>query len=91
VLAGRRRRRQARPGGRRHRAAAAPGRRRHEQTGRERYAAWQKKPREFFQQPQPESEDGQQKWQQAYEALDKEREAFATEESTGFVWLLRGK
>jgi FG-GAP-like repeat len=62
-----------------------------EKTGREKYAAWQKKQQEFFKQPQPESEDGQQKWQAAYEALEKEREAFATEESTGFVWLLRGK
>ncbi len=31
------------------------------------------------------------KWQQDYEALEKEREAFATEDMTGFVWLLRGK
>lgn len=62
-----------------------------EKTGRAKYAAWQKKQQEFFKQPQPEGEDGQQKWQAAYEALEKEREAFAMEESTGFVWLLRGK
>jgi FG-GAP-like repeat len=62
-----------------------------EKTGREKYAAWQKKQQDFFKQPQPEGEDGQQKWQQTYEALEKELEKFAKQESTGFVWLLRGK
>jgi hypothetical protein len=56
---------------------------------RTRLAAWRKKQQEFFQQPQPEGEDGQKKWQQQYEALEKERDTFARQDTTGFVWLLR--
>ena len=38
-----------------------------------------------------ESSEAMKKWQEGYEALEKEREQFAKEESTGFVWLFRGK
>lgn len=62
-----------------------------EADARQKFLAWSKKQAEFFQQPQAETEDGMKKWQQDYQALEKEREAFATEDMTGFVWLLRGK
>ena len=58
---------------------------------RTKHAAWQKKQSAFFQQPQDSSEAGQKKWQEGYQALEKERDAFLTEEQTGYVWLLRGK
>jgi hypothetical protein len=55
------------------------------------HAAWSKKQRAFFQQPSGDGDDAQRKWQEGYEALEKERDAFVTEERTGYVWLLRGK
>jgi hypothetical protein len=58
---------------------------------RTKHAAWQKKQMAFFQQPPGDSEAGQKKWQEGYQALEKERDAFLTEERTGYVWLLRGK
>ncbi|MBL8756508.1 MAG: VCBS repeat-containing protein [Planctomycetes bacterium] len=58
-----------------------------EKTAREKLAAWQKKQQAFFKQPPPEGEAGQQKWQKEYEALEKEKEAFAKDEMTGHVWL----
>lgn len=58
---------------------------------RTKHAAWQKKQMAFFQQPPGDSEADQKKWQQGYEALMEERDAFLTEERTGYVWLLRGK
>jgi hypothetical protein len=62
-----------------------------EATGRTKYAAWQKKQQAFFQKPQVESEEGQKQWRADYEALEQERDAFARQEMTGFVWLLRQK
>lgn len=62
-----------------------------EKTARTKFGAWQQKQAAFFAQPQAEGEAAMQKWQETYQALEKERSAFATEESTGFVWLLRGK
>ena len=62
-----------------------------EKTAREKFVAWRKKQKEFFAANQPEGEEAMKKWQQGYEALEKEREQFAKEESTGFVWLFRGK
>ncbi|MFN9945737.1 MAG: hypothetical protein ACK56S_02735 [Planctomycetota bacterium] len=58
---------------------------------RTKHAAWQKKQMAFFQQPPGDSEADQKKRQQGYEALVEERDAFLTEERTGYVWLLRGK
>ncbi len=60
-----------------------------EADARTRYAAWQQKQSEFLQQPQPDGEEGIKKWQQQYTALEKERDQFAREERTGFVWLIR--
>jgi hypothetical protein len=62
-----------------------------EKTAREKFVAWRKKQKEFFAANQPEGEEAMKKWQEGYEALEKEREQFAKEESTGFVWLFRGK
>jgi hypothetical protein len=57
------------------------------------HLVWAKKQRAFFQQPPGEGDDAerQKKWQEGYQALEKERDAFVREESTGYVWLLRGK
>ena len=54
-------------------------------------AAWSKKQQAFFKQPQGDGDAAQKKWQEEYEALEKERETFAHQEHTGFVWLVRGK
>lgn len=62
-----------------------------EATGRAKFAAWTKKQQAFFARPQGEDEAAMKTWQQDYEALEKEREQFAKEESTGFVWLFRGR
>jgi hypothetical protein len=54
------------------------------------FVAWQKKQQQFFQQQQPgEDEAAQKEWREKYEALEKERDTFARQEMTGFVWLLR--
>jgi hypothetical protein len=60
-----------------------------EATARTKYAAWQKKQQEFFAKPQDESEAGRKQWMAEYHALEKERDEFARQEMTGFVWLLR--
>lgn len=62
-----------------------------EATARTKLLAWQKKQRAFFAEKQPEGGPAMQEWQEKYEALEKEREAFAPEESTGFVWFYKGK
>jgi hypothetical protein len=62
-----------------------------EASAKKQFVAWQKKQQEFFQQPQGDGEAAQKEWQQKYEALEKERDAFARQEMTGFVWLLRQK
>lgn len=62
-----------------------------EKAAREKFVAWRKKQKEFFAANQPEGEEAMKKWQEGYEALEREREQFAKEESTGFVWLFRGK
>ncbi len=62
-----------------------------EADAKAKYAAWSKKQMAFFQQPPGESDDAQTKWQEGYQALEKERDAFVSEERTGYVWLLRGK
>ena len=62
-----------------------------EKTARTKFTAWQQKQAAFFAQPQGEGDAAMKQWQETYQALEKERSAFATEESTGFVWLLRGK
>ncbi|MFO1029526.1 MAG: FG-GAP-like repeat-containing protein [Planctomycetota bacterium] len=62
-----------------------------EKAAREKFVAWKKKQKDFFAANQPEGEEAMKKWQEGYEALEKEREEFAKEESTGFVWWFRGK
>lgn len=62
-----------------------------EASARTSYVAWRKKQQAFFRDPQGQDEAAMKKWQERYEALEKEREAFVTEESTGFVWWLRGQ
>jgi hypothetical protein len=54
-------------------------------------AAWRKKQADFFKQDQGEGADAQTKWREQYEALEKERETFANQDDTGFVWLYRQK
>ena len=62
-----------------------------EATARTKFAAWQQKQLAFVNTPQGDDEAAQQKWHEAYAALEKEKESFLREERTGFVWLLRGK
>lgn len=62
-----------------------------EKVARTKFLAWSKKQQEFFSHPQGDDEASQKKWQEQYEALEKEKETFVTEEATGFVWLFRGK
>jgi hypothetical protein len=62
-----------------------------EATAKKKFVAWSKKQQEFFQAPQGEGEAAQKEWRQKYEALEKERDEFAKQEMTGFVWLLRQK
>jgi FG-GAP-like repeat len=60
-----------------------------EATARAKDAEWQKRQAAHMQAyPQDGDEAAQQKWQEGYQKLDKEREAFVREEMTGFVWLL---
>lgn len=71
-----------------------------------RYAAWSKRQQELFRaqtatsEEEEKGEKGEKKavaitasadFSERYQALEKERDAFARQESTGFVWLLRGK
>jgi len=60
-----------------------------EATARAKDVAWQKK-QQALQQTYPRDGDpaGQRKWQDDYQKLGREREAFLREEMTGFVWLL---
>ncbi len=62
-----------------------------EADARKKLGAWQKKQQDFFAEPQGDGEAAQKKWQETYQALEKERDKFARQEMTGFVWLLRGK
>jgi hypothetical protein len=62
-----------------------------EDTARIKLAAWSKKQQEFFSKPRGEDEASQQKWQETYAELRTEKEKFAVDEMTGFVWLLRQK
>lgn len=58
-----------------------------EKTARTKYAAWSKKQQKLFSTPQGNDEAAQEKWQKEYQALEKEKEAFAKEQMTGYVWL----
>jgi len=62
-----------------------------EADARKRLAAWQKKQQDFFKTETGDSPEAQKKWREQYEALEKERDEFARQEMTGFVWLLRQK
>ena len=62
-----------------------------EADAHKRLAVWQKKQQDFLKTPPGDSEEAQKKWREQYEALEKERDEFAREEMTGFVWLLRQK
>jgi hypothetical protein len=62
-----------------------------EADGKQRLATWREKQQKFFQEPQEENDDGRRKWQERYQALEKERDEFAKQQMTGFVWLLRQK
>lgn len=62
-----------------------------EAGARTKLAAWQKKQQAFLEEPTAESEEGRKKWLAQYKALEEERDAFARQEMTGFVWLLRQK
>lgn len=62
-----------------------------EADARTKLAAWTKKQADFFKTPPGEDEASQKKWQDTYQALEKERDEFAKQEMTGFVWLLRRK
>lgn len=54
--------------------------------------AWHAKQQAFLQRGmEGDSEAAQQKWQKEYEALEAERETFARQIRTGFVWLYRRK
>ncbi|MFY9345117.1 MAG: VCBS repeat-containing protein [Planctomycetota bacterium] len=58
-----------------------------EKTARTKLAAWTKKQQKFFQEPQGDDEASQKKWRATYDALEKEKEEFAKDQMTGFVWL----
>jgi hypothetical protein len=63
-----------------------------EATARTKDADWQKRQQAHMgAYPQDGDEAAQRKWQEDYQKLDKEREAFVREDMTGFVWLLRQK
>jgi hypothetical protein len=62
-----------------------------EADARTRLVAWQKKQQDFFKAPRGDGEEAQKKWMDRYQALEKERDKFARQEMTGFVWLLRQK
>jgi hypothetical protein len=58
----------------------------------EKLAAWKKKQQELFKgMGEEQSEEAQEKFQKAYEALEKEKATFAKDQMTGTVWLMRGK
>lgn len=58
-----------------------------EEQGKVKLAAWKEKQKKLFQSQTGEPTEAQQKqFQTDYEALEKERETFAREVSTGFVW-----
>ena len=77
-----------------------------EADAKTKFAAWSKKQDAFFKEQAKQAEaaekdeKGEKKtvaltassdFQERYEALQKERDTFLKQESTGFVWLLRGK
>lgn len=77
-----------------------------EADAKAKFAEWNKKQQALFQEQSKRTEEaekaaaGEKKavaitanadFSARYEALQKERDAFLTQESTGFVWLLRGK
>ncbi len=60
-----------------------------EATARAKDAEWTKKQQALMQSyPQNNDAKAQQKWQDDYQKLSTEREAFVRQEMTGFVWLL---
>lgn len=64
-----------------------------EADAKAKFKVWQAKRQAFLSLPMPENatKEQQQKWQTDYQALDEERDKFAREEMTGFVWLLLQK
>ena len=62
-----------------------------EGTARQKYSAWHKKQTKFMAQSQGDDQAAQKKWRADYEALESERDEFAVQKRTGFVWLYRGK
>ena len=74
-----------------------------EAEARTKLAAWSKKQQDLFKEQTVQTETdekGEKKsatltagadFNERYQALEKERDAFAREESTGFIWLLRQK
>jgi len=62
-----------------------------EADARVKLAAWTKEQTEFFEQRQGKDASSRKKWQDAYEKLEKRKQAFVKDESTGFVWLLLQK
>ena len=44
-----------------------------------------------LEQPQGEDQASMRKWRDAYQELEKRKQAFAEDESTGFVWLMLQK
>lgn len=67
-----------------------------EADAKQQLAAWEKRQQEVFESIQPAdgktpTEDDQQKFQTAYEALQEQRAKFVRDEHTGFVWFLRRK
>ena len=68
---------------------AAPGV--DEASARTQYAAWARRWNDLSSQPEPESRADQRKRLAEFEALENDRKQFTKDESTGFVWLFRGK
>ena len=62
-----------------------------EADARVKLAAWSKEQAEFFEQPQGKDQASMRKWRDAYQELEKRKQVFAKDESTGFVWLLLQK
>jgi len=62
-----------------------------EGDARVKLATWTKERTEFFEQPRAKDASSRKKWQDAYEKLEKRKQAFVKDESIGFVWLLLQK
>jgi hypothetical protein len=61
------------------------------EAARAKLASWNNKRDKFFATPRGSDKAAQKKWQDDYAALIKERDTFAVEERTGFVWLFARK